>query len=170
MLRIIPNSGNDLIAATYGQYFIVYKASTGQMLSATNFDSPATPNYKTICQHAISDGILIDRHDNSGNYGFRHFEKNPVGCHSSCNLCTGILDTECVGCTVGKKLQGNLCVSACTANFYLHSVGQSVDEYCAPCDSSCKTCSDNQSTNCLTCDQTSGTKFFNSGTCLANCP
>ncbi|KAL4463429.1 hypothetical protein ABPG72_003125 [Tetrahymena utriculariae] len=74
---------------------------------------------------------------------------NCFQCDSSCATCNGKTSTDCLSCSKGQYLlvSNNTCISNCnTKNGYFISGSK-----CIECDKSCKTCSGELETNCLTC-------------------
>ena len=76
-------------------------------------------------------------------------------CHQDCKTCRGPGLYNCLSCNPGKFLQNeygqNLCVETCNSN----SFGDTSDNTCKICDSSCMTCNKTGNQGCLSCQNQS---------------
>lgn len=86
-------------------------------------------------------------------------------CHTSCEQCSGGLETECTMCPAGKFLRADgKCHDDCLDGFWENSA----TKVCEECSSNCLTCQTNNST-CTSCETTTP-KFLHLSSCYEECP
>ncbi|KAL0979867.1 hypothetical protein UPYG_G00190840 [Umbra pygmaea] len=84
-----------------------------------------------------------------------------LGCHTSCSMCSGPSQQECVSCSdPSHLLRGGLCISDCGPGFYTQQ------HTCHACDSSCATCYPD-SPKCTSCPPGFAMHL---GKCISKCP
>ncbi|EAR96156.2 REJ domain protein (macronuclear) [Tetrahymena thermophila SB210] len=85
-------------------------------------------------------------------------------CDSTCQSCSGPLNTNCQVCKTGllKQLSTNLCVDHCKINEFINTNNE-----CQECDKKCGSCDGPGSNNCLSCYNNT---FFYNKMCVSLCP
>ena len=89
-------------------------------------------------------------------------------CEESCLTCSGASSSDCLSCPPSTLLDSGTCVSECPLDGKFADVFGSTS-LCRECSSSCKQCTGSSSSDCSACPST-GTKYFDLGSCLATCP
>lgn len=92
------------------------------------------------------------------------------GCDKSCSLCVVGSPSKCVQCPstgVNRLVHNSSCAEACPSLRYFADPEAMT---CAPCHSTCLTCSGATSDICTSCDSVGANAYMLNGVCVARCP
>ncbi|KAG7160333.1 Furin-like protease 2-like [Homarus americanus] len=110
------------------------------------------------CAHFSLEGECVGSCP-EGTYGSE--ERDCLGCHASCAMCSGLAQNQCLACRVDflYVLHLGLCVERCPEGYF------AVNGSCLHCGGHCSECINPE--QCSRCDHH---LLLSNGSCLTNCP
>ncbi|XP_071529775.1 furin-like protease 2 isoform X2 [Panulirus ornatus] len=116
------------------------------------------PDKCRACSHYSLEGECVESCP-EGTYESE--DRDCLGCHSSCAMCSGPAQNQCLACRTGflYVLHLGLCIDSCPRGYY------AVNGTCLHCGSHCTECTSPD--QCISCDHH---LLLTNGSCLTNCP